>query len=270
MARPKNPNRDKAKKIWLNDKDIKLKDLADQLGETSNTIRKWKSQDKWEEDAPVEKKAARKKSSPKKSGAPLGNKNALNNQGGAPKGNQNAVTHGFFAKFMPEETLEIMEEIKERSPTDMLWDQITLQYTAIIRAQRIMYVKDQDDLTRELKKEKSEISHDIDKDGNNISLPTYIEHEYELQFAWDKHATFLNAQSRAMSTLSNLIKQFTSIAHENDEHRLKLQQMVLNIDKTKAEVETLKKDAGPSDQVVILRDINRVKELMKNDNNRSD
>lgn len=270
MARPRNPNRDKAKEIWLNNQDIKLKDLADQLGETSNTIRKWKSQDRWEEDSPEEEKAVQKKPSRKKSGAPKGNKNALNNQGGAPKGNQNAVTHGFFSKFMPEETLEIMEEIKERSPTDMLWDQITLQYTAIIRAQRIMYVKNQDDLTKEVKKEKDEYENVIDKDGNDIQLPTRIEREYELQFAWDKHATFLNAQSRAMSTLSNLIKQFTSIAHEKDERRLKLQQMVLNIDKTKAEVETLKKDAGPSDQVVILRDINRVKELMKNDNNRSD
>lgn len=34
MARPRNPNRDKAKEVWLNNQDIKLKDLADQLGET--------------------------------------------------------------------------------------------------------------------------------------------------------------------------------------------------------------------------------------------
>ena len=47
-----------------------------------------------------------------------------------------------------------------------------------------MYVKDKDDMARELKKIKSS------ENGE--------ETEYELQFAWDRNATFLNAQSRAM------------------------------------------------------------------------
>nr|WP_254702793.1 phage terminase small subunit [Priestia megaterium] len=159
MARPRNPNRDKAKEIWLNDKDIKLKDLANQLGETSNTIRKWKSQDKWEED--TEGSKPKKKSSPKKSGAPKGNKNALNNKGGAPKGNQNAMTHGFFSKFLPAETMEIVDEIDLRSPADMLWDQIKMLYAAILRAQWIMYVTDQDDMIKEIRKGKAEFENDI-------------------------------------------------------------------------------------------------------------
>ncbi|OLQ51754.1 hypothetical protein BHT94_06675 [Bacillus licheniformis] len=72
--------------------------------------------------------------------APFGNKNALGNKGGAaPLRNQNAVTHGFFSKFLPEETLSIMEGIQERSPVDMIWDQIQIQYAAIIRAQKITF-----------------------------------------------------------------------------------------------------------------------------------
>ncbi|MED3870942.1 phage terminase small subunit [Priestia megaterium] len=247
MARPRNPNRDKAKEIWLNDKDIKLKDLANQLGETSNTIRKWKSQDKWEED--TEGSKPKKKSSPKKSSAPKGNKNALNNKGGAPKGNQNAMTHGFFSKFLPAETMEIVDEIDLRSPADMLWDQIKMLYAAILRAQWIMYVTDQDDMIKEIRKGKAEFENDIDKDGKVVPLPTRSEVEYELQFAWDKQASFMNAQARSMGTLSNLIKNFLQISGQDDKRRLELEKMhqslvvekdMLDISKQKLELDKLR------------------------------
>ncbi|MFJ5766804.1 hypothetical protein ACIP9C_15740 [Lysinibacillus sp. NPDC093210] len=39
---------------------------------------------------------------------------------GAPKQNQNATTHGFFAKFLPEATLEIMKSMYERSPAVLI------------------------------------------------------------------------------------------------------------------------------------------------------
>ncbi|KFM92822.1 putative yqaS [Bacillus paralicheniformis] len=94
----------------------------------------------------------------KKVGAPPGNINALGNTGGAPKGNQNAKTQCFFSKFLPKDTLEIMEKIQERSPADMIWDQIRIQYATIIRIQRIMFVQDKDDLAKELKKRKNPIS----------------------------------------------------------------------------------------------------------------
>ncbi|NUJ16454.1 hypothetical protein FKN04_07560 [Bacillus glycinifermentans] len=43
----------------------------------------------------------------------------------------------------------------------------------------------------------------------------------QIQFAWDRHTTFLNAQSRAMGELRSLIKQFDQLAHEEDERRLR-------------------------------------------------
>ena len=57
----------------------------------------------------------------------------------------------------------------------------------------------------------------------------------------------MNAQSRAMSELRSLIKQFDEIAHVEDERRLKLEQMQLGIQKTKAEVDKLEQgdDAQP-------------------------
>ncbi|WP_345805580.1 phage terminase small subunit [Bacillus subtilis] len=221
-------------------KGMKYKDLAEKYGVSVNTIKSWKQRHGWErkKGAPIEKSVHTKK------GGQPGNKNAVGNNGGAPQKNQNAVTHGFFSKFLPEETLEIMEEIQERSPADMIWDQIQIQYAAIIRAQRIMFVSDKEEMIKELKKKRSLISE----------VSEIEEEEYEFQFAWDRHATFLNAQSRAMGELRSLIKQFDQLAHEADERRLKLEQMRLNIDKTKAEVERLTNKDDDSSFEIIIKD----------------
>lgn len=231
-------------------KGMKYKDLAEKYGVSVNTIKSWKQRHGWErkKGAPIEKSVHTKK------GGQPGNKNALGNNGGAPQRNQNAVTHGFFSKFLPEETLEIMEEIQERSPADMIWDQIQIQYAAILRAQRIMFVQDKDDLAKELKKAKYVYRPEEDEDGNEYFEKSIAEEELEIQFAWDRHATFLNAQSRAMGELRSLIKQFDQLAHEQDERRLKLEQMRLNIDKTKAEVERLTNKDNDSSFEIIIKD----------------
>ncbi|MED1919466.1 terminase small subunit [Bacillus thuringiensis] len=50
MARVRDPNRDKAYEIWQQGKgEIKLKDIAEQLGLSEGTVRGWKNKDKWEE-----------------------------------------------------------------------------------------------------------------------------------------------------------------------------------------------------------------------------
>ncbi|KAF6538656.1 hypothetical protein G9F75_07040 [Bacillus sp. EKM208B] len=217
-------------------KGMKYKDLAEKYGVSVNTIKSWKQRHGWER----KKGAPPEKSVHTRIGGQPGNKNALGNSGGAaPARNQNAVTHGFFSKYLPEETLEIMEEIQERSPADMIWDQIQIQYAAILRAQRIMFVQDKDDMTKVLKKEKPGAFGD--------------EQEWEFQFAWDRHATFLNAQSRAMGELRSLIKQFDQLAHEQDERRLKLEQMRLNIEKTKKAVNGGDGNTQENDIAAMLR-----------------
>ena len=109
----------------------------------------------------------------------LATKMQLGNNGGAPQKNQNAVTHGFFSKFLPEETLEIMEEIQERSPADMIWDQIQIQYAAILRAQRIMFVSDKEEMIKELKKKRSLISEVSEiEDGLVISFSTWFRYRF--------------------------------------------------------------------------------------------
>lgn len=50
MPRARDPNRDKAYKIWKEHKgEKKLKDIAEELGVSDTQVRKWKSQDKWEQ-----------------------------------------------------------------------------------------------------------------------------------------------------------------------------------------------------------------------------
>lgn len=214
-------------------KGMKYKELAEKYEVSINTVKSWKTRYKWDRKGVHTNNE--KVRTQKKTGAPINNKNAVGNSGntnpkwgnkhavghGPPKGNDNAVTHGFFRKHFPEDVADLAAEIMEKNPIDMLWENITIQYTAIIRAQRLMFVKDQDDTSREIKKE------------------TDMGTEYEIQFAWDKHANFLNAQSRAMSTLSSLIRDFDKLANIDDERRLKLEGMKLNVKKVEAEVKKL-------------------------------
>lgn len=213
---------------------ISFKDLAEKHGVKDSTIRSRKNREQWQRNATLNDATQRKNVATKRGGAPKGNQNAKGNKGGAaPKGNSNAVTHGLFQKYLPAESLEIMEQLKQQSPIDMLWDNIMIQYTAIIRAQQIMYVKDRDDST-------------TTKIGES-SGDTSRSEKWEVQQAWDKQATFLQAQSRAMAELRSLVKQFNEMAHEDDERRLRLEQMELSVAKSKLELERLRADNEPDD-----------------------
>ncbi|PFO79971.1 hypothetical protein COJ87_06020 [Bacillus cereus] len=225
---------------------MKYKDIAEKHEVSINTIKSWRKRHGWHRKGvhPNEEKGCTLNDEKKKTGAPIGNKNAVGNSGnkapkwgnknavghGPPKGNDNAVTHGFFRKYFPEDVADLAAEIMEKNPIDMLWENITIQYTAIIRAQQLMFVKYQEDTTKELRKNK------VTESG--------FEEEWEIQFAWDKHATFLNAQSRAMSTLSSLIRDFDKLANIDDERRMKLSQMQSVIEKTQADTDFAKERAA--------------------------
>ncbi|MDS1004945.1 phage terminase small subunit [Clostridium sporogenes] len=216
--------KDQAKKDYL--KGMKYKDLAEKYSVSLNTIKSWVKRYGWSEEK--KQKGAHKN----KKGAPLNNKNAVGH--GAPAKNKNAEKHGFFSKYLPEETLVIMEEIETKKPLDILWDQIMLQYAAIIRAQRIMHVESKEEMIKELKKSKVKTKdRSTEKTSTNS---TEEEYEYEFQFAWDRQATFLNAQSRAMGELRSLIKQYDEMLNTNwdmatEEQKLRIQKLKADINK---------------------------------------
>lgn len=223
MARKKNPLRDEACRIWIeSNKSKPLKDIAEELGVSASTVRKWKSEDKWDTET--------KRSAPNKTEryeSMRGNKNAQGNKGGAPPTNRNAVSHGLFAKHLPTETAELMRELHTSEPADIIWSNIMIQYSAIIRSQKIMFVFDEHDTTINV----TEVVIDPMLVAKETGMPVKRSEKREYQQAWDKQANFLSAQSRAMGTLSNLIKQFVSLADEQDERRKKLELMTAQINK---------------------------------------
>lgn len=216
---------------------LKYKEIAEKYGVSLNTVKSWKTRYGWQKVCTQNKKGVHtKKGAPPP--APKGNQYAKGNRGGhAPPGNHNAVTHGLFAKYLPAETLEIAEELTEVSPVDILWGNICIKYAAILRAQKIMYVEDKEDLTKVLKRQKQ---------GD-----TSWEEEFELQFAWDKQATFLKAQSAAMKALTNMLKQYEELCRSE----MITEEQRLRVDKLKAEVESLQKGGSDSDGVTIIDDI---------------
>ena len=225
LPRARDPSRDKAYEIYKQNKGkIDLVEIASQLNLPSGTIRGWKAKDKWEQqlNGTLQKNTERSKRN--KGGQP-GNKNAIGNEGGAaPKENKNAETHGFFSKYLPEDTFSIIQEIEQKDPLDILWENIQIAYAAIVRAQGIMYVKDKEEMIKELKKKKSYSSEMSESE----------EKEWNFQFAWDRQATFLNAQARAQSELRSLIKQYDEMINANWDLATEMQKQRVN--KIKADI----------------------------------
>ena len=173
---------------------MKYKDIAAKYGVTLNTVKSWKVRYGWNKKG-VHTKSEKVFTQKKKRGGQPGNKNAVGH--GAPKGNQNATKHGLFSRYLPEDTREIFFSLDSEDPLDLLWDQIKLAYTAIVRAQQIMHVRDQEDKTEETI-------------GSFDTGDTY-----SVQQAWDKQASFLQAQAKAQRELTTMIKQYEELLHKN-------------------------------------------------------
>lgn len=217
MARAPDKRIEQAKEMYQQGQ--KLVEIASQLNLPEGTVRRWKCTHKWDNERSDKKNERSRK---RKRGAQPKNQNAVGNNGGAPEQNKNAEKFGFFSKYLPEETVSIIQEMPT-DPLDVLWDQIQIAYAAIIRAQQIMYVRDRDDKTIEKIEE---------KDGNVIG------ERWEVQQAWDKQGKFLQAQARAQSELRSLIKQYDELLHKrwdlaSDEQKARIAQIKAQTDKLK-------------------------------------
>lgn len=211
-----------AKELYL--KGLKLVEIASQLSLPEGTVRRWKSTYKWDNER-SDKKSER--SNKKKGGQPS---------------NKNAEKHGFFSKYLPEETFSIIQEIEKKDPLDILWENIQIAYAAIVRAQQIMYVKDHDDKTIEKVEEKK---------GKDKKI---IGEKWEVQEAWDKQATFLKAQARAQGELRSLIKQYDELLHSN--YELATEEQKARIEQIRAKTERLSTEPTDNleDGVEIIND----------------
>lgn len=219
---------------------MKYKDIAEKYDINLSTIKSWASRH-WKKLQPNTKKVATKEVKKLQPRKPKNvqtkrNNNAVDdfrlelkstetkqpriNKGGAPEKNTNAIKHGLFSKYLPAETLELVGNIEMMSPLDILWENICLKYAAIIRSQQIMYVKDTNDATKR-----------ITVDGSETTVYQYTE-------AYEKQASFLIAQSRAMGTLMNLIKQYEELCRSD----FATEEQKLRIEKLKTEISKVKED----------------------------
>lgn len=206
MGRARDPNRDKAFEIYSeNNGNIELIEIAERLGVSAGTVRGWKSKDKWEPKIKGTFQKKNKERSKKPRGAPKGSKNALGH--GAPKGNTNAVKHGLFAKYLPQEVYEIAQEISDKQPIDILWENITLTYATLLHAQRILHVQDIEDTTS--------LVTSTAKGGVG----------YEHHTSWDKQSRAITAIARAQTELRGMIKTYDELTRSplvTEEQRLRI------------------------------------------------
>ena len=215
MARAPDERYDKAYKLFKTG--MKLVEIASQLNLPEGTVRRWKSTHKWDS----ERSDTKSERSDRKKGGQPGNKNAT-----GPPENKNAEKHGFFSKYLPEETFSIIQEIQQKDPLDILWENIQIAYAAIVRAQRIAYVKDEKDNT-------------IIKSG--FKAGKIIGEDYLVQTAIDRQSKFMQAQARAQSELRSLIKQYDEMLHKNWE---------LATEEQKARIAILKAKVNPEDETI--------------------
>ncbi|BFL35524.1 phage terminase small subunit [Holdemania massiliensis] len=234
------PKRELARELYLQGK--KYQEIADEVGVSLSAVKSWATR-YWRAEKLQPKKqkvateVAKKVATKRHRGGQPGNHNAT-----GPPGNQHAVKHGFFCKVLPAETLELVKDLEEMDPLNVLWQNIQIQYAAILRAQQIMFVIDSDDKTVEKIEEKS---------GNVIG------ERWEVQQAWDKQATFLSAQSRAMQTLTNMIKQYDAMV----ENGMANQEQKARIELLRAQVKKLQEDpenSKSSSKVVIVNDLEQI------------
>ncbi|WP_421365637.1 phage terminase small subunit [Streptococcus suis] len=197
---------------------MKYKDIAIKHDVSINTVKSWQRRHKWSRD---------KKGAPKTPrGAPKGNKNADGH--GAPKGNTNALKHGLFAKYIPRDVLEIAQDISDKLPIDILWENITLTYANLLHAQRILFVQDIDDNTEFIS-------------GDGLKGTTYEHHT-----AWDKQGKALAAIAKTQGELRQMIRAYDELTRSS----LVTEEQRLRIDTLKAKLQT----EGDSDGEIIIID----------------
>lgn len=195
MPRAKNAKADEALALYRDG--LKLVEIAARLGVPDGTVRRWKCLHHWDDES---ERSQKTKANVRKRGAP--------------KGNKNAERWGYLAKYLPEETLEIFRETASADPLDLLWQNIRMSQAAIIRAQRIAYVHDQQDKTIEIVMESS-------GEGGSSTA-------WDIQQAWEKQAAFLKAQAAAQATLRGMIRQYDEMLRARgegatEEQRLRLE-----------------------------------------------
>ena len=202
--------KEKAFCIYLNSGgEITKKEIASRLGVSSKTIQKWSKDGAW--DTMLSTLTAKDSDTPSELNA------------------------SSVIGLLPRQTAHIMSVIDGSSPVDILWQNILLQYTAIIRAQQLMFVDGGDILSLE--------KRHID-DGTNVA------DEWENIMPWDRYKVFLESQSKAMNVLCNMLNKLEDYKHKGLVNR----ELLAKIDLIKHKTSTITDNNG---NVTVISNIPR-------------
>lgn len=91
--------------------EVNLKELAETIGVSYQTLRNWKTLDQWDEALPKKKRGGQPGNRNSK-----GHKNAAGHHDGAPKGNKNAEIHGAYSKICFDMLTEEEKELAANVP----------------------------------------------------------------------------------------------------------------------------------------------------------
>lgn len=212
---------DKKKKVYKDYANgMTYKAISEKHDIPISTLKSWRNKEKWQR--------IPKNDAPRKRGGQPNNVNAVGNKGGSsPAGNRRAEKYGFYSKYLPPDMLEIMMDIQDKSMLDIQEEQIELQFASILRAQKIMYV------------EHEEMVKTIVSEGYGTS--------YDVQYAWDRYDRYITAQSRAMGTLNNMIKQYEEMLRNAEEAEDIKAERQARIAKIKAETQRIKDEQKASE-----------------------
>lgn len=144
--------------------------------------------------------------------------------------NNESFRHGLYERFLPDEVKEVIDEIHGADPVDMLIMSGEMLFAQIIRAMRIMHVKNELDHSKEISRKAARVS----------GASEAKEVEYQIQMAWDRQASFMKALSSSMRELRGIIKTLTELAdagRANEEQELRIEKLKLEIARIDADVD---------------------------------
>lgn len=228
MPRARDPNRDKAFEIFKeHNGDITNRKIAEILDCPEKTISAWKSRDKWNavlqtnDCSTTNNKQSLIADGQKEEKGKVPYRSNPKNQ--FTKRNEASVKHGFYRKWLPQDMLEIIEDTKGMTLADRLWFQIETKFASLIQLHKIMFVEGRNDTLNEI---------DMISDGEDGGME-----RRKVVYAFEQYAEYVKTEARLTSEWRSVVKQFLELSDEYDERRMKLEQMQLNIEKTKTDIE---------------------------------
>lgn len=239
MARARDAARDKAKEMYLaSNGEMKIKDIAAELGKGEGTVRGWKNKDAWDDElngtlqtnernAPNEKGSSDSEVTSVSKRKGIGNPNPQNQ---FTKRNSAAVTHGFYAKYLPPALKVIIEDAKDLTIADRLYFQIESKFAALVQLHNIMFVESRDDTLNE----------QTGWTDGKVTGATY-----KVAYAYEQYAEYVKTEARLTSEWRSVVKQFLEVTDQDDERRFKLEKMELDIARSHV---ALEKETGGGDE----------------------